>query len=258
MPNEQTSVPLYAASEVLTAANMNISAGTGVPVFATTVTRDAAFGGAGEKVLAEGQLCYLSSTNVVQYYDGAAWATVGPTTAGLIPIAPTSVAVGSGTGTANALGTVTFSGVSSVSLNGVFTATYSTYRIVSNIEATTGTADIYFRARASGVDNSSANYTFATTRAVFSTAALSVSDSGVGSTSMMIGKAILNDKTQSIIDIANPFTADPTNLTYKQIAVLYNYSGGGLMTVNTVYDGFTLLPSANTLAGTITVYGYNQ
>ena len=81
MPNEQTSVPLYAASEVLTAANMNISAGTGVPVFATTVTRDAAFGGAGEKVLAEGQLCYLSATNVVQYYDGAAWATVGPAAA---------------------------------------------------------------------------------------------------------------------------------------------------------------------------------
>ena len=80
MANEQTSVPLYAASEVLTAANMNISAGTGVPVFATTVTRDAAFGGASEKVLAEGQLCYLSSTNKVQYYDGAAWATVGPVT----------------------------------------------------------------------------------------------------------------------------------------------------------------------------------
>ena len=81
MANEQTSVPLYASSEILTAANMNISAGTGVPVFATTVTRDAAFGGANEKVLAEGQLCYLSASNIVQYYDGAAWATVGPTTA---------------------------------------------------------------------------------------------------------------------------------------------------------------------------------
>jgi hypothetical protein len=78
MANEQTSVPLYAASEILTAANMNISAGTGVPVFATTVTRDAAFGGASEKVLAEGQLCYLSASNIVQFYDGAAWATVGP------------------------------------------------------------------------------------------------------------------------------------------------------------------------------------
>jgi hypothetical protein len=79
MPNEQTSVPLFTSGEVLTAANMNLSAGTGVPVFTNTTTRDAAFGGAGEKVLAEGQLCYLSSTNVVQYYDGAAWATVGPT-----------------------------------------------------------------------------------------------------------------------------------------------------------------------------------
>ena len=75
MPNEQTSVPLFTAGEVLTAANMNISAGTGVPVFANTTTRDAAFGGAGEKVLAEGQLCYLSSTNVVQQYNGSSWET---------------------------------------------------------------------------------------------------------------------------------------------------------------------------------------
>ena len=77
--NAQTSVPLYVAAEVLTAADMNISAGTGVPVFATTVTRDAAFGGAGEKTLAEGQLCYLESTDVVQYYSGSSWNSVGAT-----------------------------------------------------------------------------------------------------------------------------------------------------------------------------------
>jgi hypothetical protein len=59
---------------------MNNSARTGVPVFATSVTRDAAFGGAGEKTLAEGQLCYLEDTNKVQYYDGAAWANLGSMT----------------------------------------------------------------------------------------------------------------------------------------------------------------------------------
>ena len=80
MANEQVKVPLFAASEILTAANMNLSAGTGVPVFSTSVTRDAAFGGAGEKVLAEGQLCYLSDSNIVQYYTGSAWATLGPST----------------------------------------------------------------------------------------------------------------------------------------------------------------------------------
>ena len=79
MANTQTSVPLFVANAILTAAQQNISAATGVPVFATTVTRDAAFGGS-NKALAEGQLCYLESTNVVQYYDGAAWATVGPST----------------------------------------------------------------------------------------------------------------------------------------------------------------------------------
>ena len=76
MANTQIKVPLFAAAEVLTAANMNISAGTGIPVFATTVTRDAAFGGAGEKVLAEGQFAYIEASDELQYYDGVAWAEV--------------------------------------------------------------------------------------------------------------------------------------------------------------------------------------
>lgn len=83
MANTQTTVPLFVANTVLTAASQNISAGTGVPVFATTVTRDAAFGGS-NKALAEGQLAYIEASNVVQYYDGAAWATVGPATASAI------------------------------------------------------------------------------------------------------------------------------------------------------------------------------
>jgi hypothetical protein len=78
--NAQTSVPTFTAGEVLTAANMNISARTGVPVFADSTARDAAFGGSGEKTLAEGQLCYLEDTNKVQYYDGAAWANLGSVT----------------------------------------------------------------------------------------------------------------------------------------------------------------------------------
>lgn len=88
--NAQTSVPTFTAGDVLTAANMNISARTGVPVFADSTARDAGFGGTGEKVLAEGQLCYLESTNVVQYYDGAAWATVGPSTSAVAQVKSTA------------------------------------------------------------------------------------------------------------------------------------------------------------------------
>jgi hypothetical protein len=64
------------AGEVLTAADLTVT-NSGVPVFADAAARDAAFGGTGEKVLAEGQLAYLEDSNVVQYYDGSVWATVG-------------------------------------------------------------------------------------------------------------------------------------------------------------------------------------
>jgi hypothetical protein len=74
--NAVTTVPVYVAGEVLTAADLNIT-NSGIPVFASTVERDAAFGGTGEKVLAEGQFAYLETGNVTQYYDGAAWQSVG-------------------------------------------------------------------------------------------------------------------------------------------------------------------------------------
>ena len=122
--NATTFVPAYVAGEVLTAADLSVT-NSGIPVFATTVTRDAAFGGTGEKVLAEGQFAYIEATNTTQYYDGAAWVSVG-TTPGLVPMVPSSVAVGSGTGTASANGQLTFTTASSVSLNGVFTSSIAT------------------------------------------------------------------------------------------------------------------------------------
>jgi hypothetical protein len=78
--NAQTTVPTFTVGQVLTADQQNQSARTGVPVFADTTARDAAFGGAGEKTLAEGQLCYLEDTNKVQYYDGSSWANLGSMT----------------------------------------------------------------------------------------------------------------------------------------------------------------------------------
>lgn len=109
--NAVTTFPTYTTGQVLEAADLNIT-NCGVPVFAGTVERDAAFGGTGEKVLAEGQLCYLESTNVVQYYDGATWATVGPTTPGGMTLLSTTTLAGAST-------TVTISDFSYVYLYGV-------------------------------------------------------------------------------------------------------------------------------------------
>jgi hypothetical protein len=74
--NATTTVPTYVNGEVLDAADLNIT-NSGIPVFATTTTRDAAFNGAGEKTLAQGQIAFIESTNGLQFYNGSAWILVG-------------------------------------------------------------------------------------------------------------------------------------------------------------------------------------
>ena len=76
MPNTQTSVPAFTAGQILTAQQMT-EVNTGIPVFATTTTRDAAFGGTGEKTLAEGQMAYIEAGDLMQYYNGTAWVPIG-------------------------------------------------------------------------------------------------------------------------------------------------------------------------------------
>ena len=64
----------FLQGEVLTADEVNqYLMDQAVTVFADVTARDNAFGGAGEPVLTEGRLCYLQSTNAVQFYDGSQW-----------------------------------------------------------------------------------------------------------------------------------------------------------------------------------------
>ena len=152
MANTQTTVPLFVANTVLTAAQQNISAGTGVPVFATTVTRDAAFGGS-NKALAEGQLAYIEASNVVQYYDGAAWATVGPTTATTIAIFNESQAANTAGGasvastyTKRTLNTTVTNGIGATLTSSVIALVAGTYK-VSAISAFWQVAGVAIRLR---------------------------------------------------------------------------------------------------------------
>ena len=252
MPNEQTSVPLFASGEVLTAANMNISAGTGVPVFANTTTRDAGFGGTGEKVLAEGQLCYLSSTNVVQYYDGAAWATVGPAaapTSGLTFISATS-----------------FSAVNSVSLaTNSLTSTYQNYSLVVTLSAASATGNLRLRYRAAGADYTGATYYHGGFVATTGGTVANDGMSGATQTYHHIGYYGALDYIMGQITLFNPqgtgntrFTSSFAGVDSGASAEASNWTGGAVLQ-NTQYDSITLFCSgATTITGNARLYGYQN
>jgi hypothetical protein len=239
MANEQTSVPLYAAAEVLTAANMNISAGTGVPVFATTVTRDAAFGGAGEKVLAEGQLCYLSDSNIVQYYTGAAWATVGPASPGALTLIKTQT-----------IGTT----VGSVAVTSAFSSTYDNYKIIINGGVGSTESDLAFQLGAT-----TTGYYGSLMYGSYGGGAATNAASSNQANFLYCGSADTGN-ISSNFDVLAPNLAKKTSMNGQFV----RQTTGGIcgatnsfLNNTTQYTDFTILASTGTFTGgTIYVYGY--
>lgn len=237
--NAQTSVPTFTAGDVLTAANMNISARTGVPVFADTTARDAAFGGTGEKVLAEGQLCYLESTNVVQYYDGSVWATVGPASAGgLVFISATTIG----------------SAVASVTVSNAFSATYDNYRIIVSGGAGSASANL-----AMTLGATTTGYYGYGTFGAYSTGTPSGTNNN-NDTAWGSAAGMSTNSLQGIIDLTDPFNTKRTHITVNRAdsATAGNSRVyGGFLDNATSYTAFTLTTSTGTMTGgTVRVYGY--
>jgi hypothetical protein len=238
--NAVTTVPVYTAGEILTAADLNIT-NSGIPVFADSTARDAAFGGTGEKTLAEGQYAYLESTNATQYYDGAAWQPVG-TSAGLVRIGSASLSA------------------NPTNITNVFSTTYKNYKIVIDNAVATGRGYMFFRI---GANVSTSIYYYASMSRVSS-----------GTTSNIEGNAQTfirftnweNATTSNIraigatIEIQNPFEALNTTLQENHaggsIVDLWAGFSGGLINDTTSYTGFTIGAESGTLTGTVTVYGY--
>ena len=242
--NAVTSVPVYAAGEILTAANLNIT-NSGIPVFATTTTRDAAFGGASEKTLAEGQYAYIEATNTTQYYDGAAWQTVGAS--GL-----TYITGGS------------FTTVAAVSLTaGTFSSTYRNYLININITANSSDANaLNWRGRTSGTDNSNANYSFSLRGSRYSDGATTSGGNGASATAGRL-TYMQNPMTGCVVSATffAPQLASTTSFVTSSTgrgvgdpdAAL---QGGGYFNASTQFDALSFYPATGTISGTYEVFGY--
>ena len=174
--------------------------------------------------------------------------------AGLAKIVPSSVAVGSGTGSADSLGNVTFSGASSVSLNGCFNSTYDYYKVLFNFLPSAST-DHYILFRASGT-NATTNYTYTGSRTNGSTT--TVFTAGPGSEIYFTSGTGAVNKSYSveIFDVAKAASTRLISAGVHEQSLVVNLTG--YHTTATAYDGFSIASGAGTLTGTIQVYGYKD
>jgi hypothetical protein len=236
--NAQTSVPAFTTGQVLT-AQQQTEINTGVPVFATTTTRDAAFGGTGEKVLAEGQLAYIEASDVVQYYNGSVWATLAPTSSGLTLISSTTIG----------------SAVSSVTVSNAFSSTYDNYLITVNggVASTSITLGLQLGSTTTGY-YSAGNYV------AYNSATVN-GDQQSNQTSFLYAGGGTTDTLDARIELFSPNLAKRT--TYRATfaranTTSYYFNNGGYLNDATQYTAFTLTCSGgnNMTGGTVRVYGY--
>jgi len=241
--NAQTSVPDFTAGQILTAAQMT-EVNTGIPVFADSSARDAAFGGTGEKTLAEGQYAYLEDTNVTQFYDGASWEPVGAS--GLVYLTGATITA-----------QTTFS-----LPNDTFTSDYRNYKFVFQTTSNAAAQTVTMRLRTSGTDNTGATYTYANSGANDSGA--TANEGSTGTTQFPISiNAINADNLLSLtVDIISP---QVVGRTYVQGMSYFVYSGVArvgrnlqmLFDADTQFDALSIISTAtNNLNGVYRVYAY--
>jgi hypothetical protein len=185
---------------------------------------------------------------------------VAAAAAGLRMVVPTSVSVGSGSGSVDAIGNVTFSGASSISINSCFTSTYDNYRIIIDYipSASTGFVSRYRNTS----DETAASYG----NAVFFYRSNNTSGGEAANTSATysyIMNQSANGYSALSIDVINPLKA-----SYSLMHILGTLGisstdvksvFGQTMLANTsTYSGVTFYPLSGTITGTIRVYGYKD
>lgn len=174
---------------------------------------------------------------------------------GLVNVVPTSVAQAGGSASANAQGLVTFAGVTSFSLNSVFTSAYSNYRIVVNAKASAAT-NLNFRFRTSGTDIS-AGYYGASIYATNNTG-VAVGDQKTNADTSFFGGlnttngVSVTSEIQPEAGVSKIF--NNISLSYIGGVQICSYS----TTTGTRPDGFTIYPVSGSVTGTVQVFGYNN
>jgi len=176
---------------------------------------------------------------------------------GITQIIPTSVAVSSGSGSVTANGSVSFSGVTGITLNGCFTAAYDNYKIMLNSVSSAMIA-IYAQTASAGTANSS-SYKWQQVGVLNGGASNSGNNS---TTSGELGFLSNNGYSGLEFSVLNPFTSSFTTMfgdfiytagadfIYRKTCVKHEVASS--------FDGIRLSTPSGNFTGTIRVYGYNN
>jgi hypothetical protein len=160
------------------------------------------------------------------------------------------------------LNTTSFSGVSSQEITGIFSATYTQYRIVGNFIGGTTATEV----RGRFLSGTNTEYTGADHRMQTQTAE-NTTFSGTrftGDTSFYnLTNVSTDNETLFIMEFLNPFQTAKKSIFTTSAPVasttgIYTRITSHGTPTTTAFTGFKFIPVASTISGSISVYAYNK
>jgi hypothetical protein len=179
---------------------------------------------------------------------------------GLVSVTPTSAV----NGTVGATGAVTFSDITSVSLNGVFSSIYDSYKVLVDITNSSTSSDLSFKYRTSGTDLSGTYYGGFT---------------GLNHSGTVVTWAINNssgaklsefntfNKRATFVDLSlyGPFLTNTKSATWNTQCVhtstqtgMGGAGGVSYDTSGSSSDGISFIKSSGTMSGTVRIFAYRN
>ena len=177
---------------------------------------------------------------------------------GLVPVIPTSVVKDAGTVTVNANGKITFSGVTTLRLNGIFSGAFSNYRFFGDPVVTTTANNMNYRFCKDGVDYQTLNYMGWGWYLDYNSGGYDTGQSVINQNAGKFGYAYAGTGTMFFGDIIDPFiAAKPSAILSHQINGGTMWWRGNFYNNNVSADGITFI-FPNAASGSFTFYGYKD
>jgi len=160
--------------------------------------------------------------------------------------------------------TESFTGVTSVSLNNVFSSLYDNYRVIIMAKSSTDANRTWaIRVRNGLSDDSSASYNVMAQGIYRNGSLLNTTGTSVTSATILPNSYYMNEQGSVTFDFVNPFLTTRTHLLGLNVGVdsghFFHQSWSTVVATFNSYDGFTVLNSSgNFTDGTISVYGYRK
>jgi hypothetical protein len=187
---------------------------------------------------------------------GLGWSAsgAGEELGGMVLLTPTSIDVTGTSGTINTNGSVEFTSVTALRLNGVFSANYDNY-LVNMRFSTTGATAIQFRLSSGGTDNATAG---SYVRQYIDSDGSTVSAARQSYPEWGLTYAYGVQRAGAEISFYGPHLAQPTAVRAVHVGDVYSAGltdVAGTHNQSASYDGFNFWPSAYVLSGLVSVYG---